>query len=441
MRREVTEDLKAAITEMPVVNHHEHAWRSFSVEHGVEFDLPGFLCQGYLVGDLAAAGLQLGEDAFAYLDDASLQDGSEAVWERVLPFLAKVRNTCTFRYLLAGLQDLFAVEEEDIFSARWREASQRIRDYSRANKGKGGNLSERMGVRATVLDAKLQPEELGRVDGGKHCVLHVGRLDCFIHEERGLAAELRRQGGRGFSALLDAFDARFRAYLEAGAAGFKSGLAYNRRIAYGDVTKEEAAKVFKKGVLSAPAEEKTRYQDFMMNRLCRLCTEAAVPLQIHTGVQAGTGHVLEDTRPTLLTSLFQRHGDLRVDLFHGGYPWCVQAGLLAKYFPNVYIDGCWLSHISSTGYRQALRSWIETVPMSKILAWGGDHHILEQSYGALAWVRDLVAETLGEMVTCGHFDMGLAIEAAERILYRNGEAFWGIGEGRDVSGNANEKGR
>jgi len=434
MRCEATEDLRAAIGEMPVVNHHEHAWRSFSVEHGEEFDLPGFLCQGYLGGDLAAAGLRLGDGAFAYLDDPSIADGSEAVWERALPFLVKVRNTCYFRYLLGGLRDLFGVNEEDVFGKGRQAASQRIREYSRTHKGKGGELCERMGVTLTVLDGKLGPDELGRVKAGKRRVLHVARMDSFIHEERELAEEVARQGAKDFAEWLDAFDAHFAAYQQAGAAGFKSGLAYNRCIAYGDVTKDVAARVFEKGLLSASEVEKTQYQDYMMNRLCRLCVEAGVPLQIHTGIQAGTGHALEDTRPTHLTGLLRRHGDLRVDLFHGGYPWCVQAGLLAKYFPNVYIDGCWLSHISPTAYREALRSWIETVPMNKILGWGGDDDLLERSYAALKWGRDLVAETLGEMVARGYFDMGLALEAAERILYRNGEEFWGIEGSETLSG-------
>ena len=60
---------------------------------------------------------------------------------------------------------------------------------------------------------------------------------------------------------------------------------------------------------------------------------------------------------------------------------------MAKYFPNVYIDGCWLTHISPTGFKRGLTEWLETVPMNKIFAWDpredeftyyGRSHVLEE---------------------------------------------------------------
>ena len=164
----------------------------------------------------------------------------------------------------------------------------------------------------------------------------------------------------------------------------------------------------------------------MVNRLCKLCTEHGVPLQVHTGIQAGIGNILENTRPTLLTSLFRKFGDLKFDIFHGGYPWVIDAGLMAKYFPNVYIDGCWLAQISPSAYREALTSWIETVPSSKIFAWGGDHSQLEHSYSSLSLCRDLIADILAELVSSGYFDCDLAVDTARKILFENGVAFWNL---------------
>jgi hypothetical protein len=324
------------------------------------------------------------------------------------------------------------VTETEIFSDCWREASDRLRSYSQQHKGGGALLSARMGVTATVLDAKLEPERMQKIKPPDHRLLHVARLDMFIHEERGLAATLERFYQPDFEKWLAAFDEAFHRNLAVGAVGFKSGLAYNRRVEYGDPTIDEAARIFQGGVLQATTDEKSIYQDFMMNRLCQLCVEADVPLQIHSGMQGGIGHVLEDTRPTLLTSLFRRHGDLRVDLFHGGYPWHIQGGLMAKYFPNVHIDGCWLHHISPSAYRQALLSWIETVPLTKIFAWGGDHLILEHSYASLGLAKELMADVLAQLVDSGYFDLELALETARRILHDNGCDFWRIAEGSDV---------
>jgi len=424
MNDRVREELAEAIASMPAVNHHEHA-RSFSREHAPEFDLPNFLSSGYLSTDLMSSGMSLPAGSFDYLDDPTLPDGSEAAWVEMRPFLDRVRSTAYFRYLLISLQDLFGITEDDVFSDRWREASNRARQYSREYRGKGAELCERMQVVATVLDVKPEsPAILEAMEPGDHHLLNVVRMDHFIHEERGLAQTLEKHQVTELDEWLAAFDAEFRMWLDVGVAGYKSGLAYNRRIEYADPSYEQVAPLFDKGVLTASPSEKTAYQDFMMNRLCRACVDADLPLQIHAGVQAGLGGTLANTQPTLLTSLFQRHPDLRVDLFHGGYPWCTEAGIMAKYFRNVHVDGCWLHQISPSAYRAALTSWIETVPLTKIFAWGGDHRTIEASYASLAQARDLVADVLADLVERRYFGMDLALEVAERILYRNGLEFW-----------------
>ena len=67
--------------------------------------------------------------------------------------------------------------------------------------------------------------------------------------------------------------------------------------------------------------------------------------------------------------------------------------------------------------------------MNKIFAWGGDHTILEQSYGSLVVARELVADVLSDLVESDYFDEELALELARRILHDNGVEFWRLKEG------------
>jgi hypothetical protein len=429
MKKQIREEIRGTIAQMPVVDHHEHAWRAFCADQVQEYDLPSFLYQSYLQSDLRSAGFTEPPGFLQYLDSETQVDprGEEKAWETIRPYLDMVRAGAYFRYLLRGLRLLFDVREEQLFSEDWRDVSAQIREYSRRGKGQGPGICDRMKVTATVLDSKLSAAGIGDLEAGGHDLVNVARLENFIHEERGLAETLTIHDTTDLDQWLDAFDRSFQSCLDAGAGGFKTGLAYNRRIEFGDPPKDTVWRVFRRGVLQAAPEEKTAFQDYMMNHWCRLCSQADVPLQIHTGIQSGTGHLLEDSRPTLLTSLFRRHGDLRVDLFHGGYPWTTHAGLMAKYFPNVYVDGCWLHHISPSAYRAALTSWIETVPLNKIFAWGGDHVLLEQSWASLLMAKDLVSEVLSDLVERDYFDCELALEAARRILHDNGREFWRLG--------------
>jgi hypothetical protein len=411
-----------AIAAMQVFNHHEHCWKSFSTDHQQEFDLPYLMTWGYLGGNLEAAGLRERRN-FDYLSDPSLPDGSEKAWSLIAAYLPKVRNTVYYRYLLPTLRDLFQIEERDLYGDSWRAASERIRAYSRQTKGKGAELSGRMGTTCSVIDAKagIAPA-LPNIVPSDHTVLNVIRLDRFIHDGRGLKLALEDHPNRDFEGWMELFEGMFRQALDDGASGFKCGLAYNRPLDFSCPPRDAAAGIFDRGILTASPVEKKTFQDYMMNRLAELCVGADVPLQIHAGMTED----IAGANPTHMTEFLYKHEELRLDLFHGGHPWSVQAGLMARNHRNVFIDGCWLHSISYQGFRQALTSWIENVPMNKIFAWGGDHTILEQSYGSLLVARELVADVLADLVEKDYFDEELALEVARRILHDNGIEFWRV---------------
>jgi len=97
----------------------------------------------------------------------------------------------------------------------------------------------------------------------------------------------------------------------------------------------------------------------------------------------------------------------------------MEAGILAKYFPNAYVDACWLAHISPTAYKRAISEWLEIVPANKIFAWGGDHGIIDWSYASLLLAKELVADVLAEKVASNYFGEQTAIDVAERIMGKN----------------------
>ena len=75
-----------------------------------------------------------------------------------------------------------------------------------------------------------------------------------------------------------------------------------------------------------------------------------------------------------LVNLFIEYREAKFDLFHGGYPYTGELLALAKNFPNVYLDLCWLHIISPTAAVCMLHEAIETVPVNKIFAFGGRLH-------------------------------------------------------------------
>jgi len=54
--------------------------------------------------------------------------------------------------------------------------------------------------------------------------------------------------------------------------------------------------------------------------LVQLAEAHRVPVQVHTGLHAGNGNVLGNSRPADLTNLLYRYPRVTFDLFHVGYP-------------------------------------------------------------------------------------------------------------------------
>ena len=126
MTRSVHDEIADSIAKMPVINHHEEAWKSFSIDFGEEYDLPHFLFNNYLGGDLASSGYGFGSDLVDYLGTPTLPAETEEAWSAMRPYLDNVRSTSYFRYILKSLKDLFDITEDDLFSEQWRSASEHI---------------------------------------------------------------------------------------------------------------------------------------------------------------------------------------------------------------------------------------------------------------------------------------------------------------------------
>ena len=148
-----------------------------------------------------------------------------------------------------------------------------------------------------------------------------------------------------------------------------------------------------------------------------------LPIQIHTGYQAGNGNVLENSRPTKLNNLFLNYPQAKFVLFQGGYPWTGEFAALGKMFPNVSLDLVWLPQISTEAAVSGLDEMHDTVPHNMFF-WGGDCHFIEQSAGSLAFGKDVVAEVLAMRAERGLLTEDLAREVARQTFRDNAIRFF-----------------
>ena len=131
-----------------------------------------------------------------------------------------------------------------------------------------------------------------------------------------------------------------------------------------------------------------------------------------------------NSNPELLVNLFMEYHEAKFDIFHGGWPYCSQLSALAKNFPNVYVDMCWMHIISPSRSRSALHEWLDEVPANKILGFGGDFLCVEGAYGHAVIARDNIAWVLTRKVEEGDMKVDEAKKYAQWILRENAQALF-----------------
>ena len=149
---------------------------------------------------------------------------------------------------------------------------------------------------------------------------------------------------------------------------------------------------------------------------------------IHTGLQTGNGNIIENSKPTHLVNLFSEYPDVTFILYHGSFPYGGELTTIAKYFPNVCIDMCWMYVISPSYSERYLNEWIETVPASKIMGFGGDYLNVENAYGHLLMAKQVITRVLTSKVKEGYLSENEAINIARMILHDNAVRIFKLSE-------------
>lgn len=223
----------------------------------------------------------------------------------------------------------------------------------------------------------------------------------------------------------------FEKELSKGMTAVKIFAAYSRPLEFENVKTETAAKVFRSVVNSEetrvfPFKDIKPLQDYMLCRLLDLAREYKVPVAIHTGLQAGEGNIIGNSHPALMTNIFSDYPDVSFVLYHGSYPFGGELSAIAKNYKNVYIDMNWLYSISPTYSERYLSEWLETVPVSRLMGFGGDAMVVENVYSELLTAKRIISNVLCKKVRDGYLTEAEAKMVGKMILYDNAARLYNL---------------
>ncbi len=427
--------IRKEIEGIGLVDTHEHTVPERE-RNRVATDLFSVWFLHYASSDLVSAGMSL--QSLDQLRDAT--QPLDLRWNEFAPFWEHSRTTGYGRALLLAARDLFGVE--DINVSTWKTLSEKIRDANQP-----GWYRKVMKDLARIEVAILDPIYYETHPVDYDLFAPATRFDPFIvPRTRGHLDALEKSTNGSIHSLGDlekALEMAFGQALTRGMVTVKTGLAYFRTLDYRRPTRHQAEEVFNR-IVSHVDPLRFRFhpgggegpswaeckplQDYMMHQVIRQAQEHNVPIQVHTGLQEGVGNALFHSNPLLLIDLFLEYRQVKFDLFHAGYPFSGEVASLAKNFPNVWADLCWVWIISPAAGRRILDEWIETIPANKILGFGGDYRFVEGSYAHARMAREGVAQVLTEKIRGGYLTEEEGLRVGQKILRDNAWKLFQLGK-------------
>jgi len=410
----VYRQLKKDVDQIRLIDTHEH----LSNEEAYLKRPADFLARmlHYVESDLISAGMPRASGGKP-LRVQDLDVPLPERWELFQTYWREMRFTGYGRALDRVVKDLYGLELDSLTPQTASQLNERI-----AASNKPG-LYRRILKEKARIDLSIVDVGSGKPD--PEFFVAVRRFDNFInvHSQKELES-FGTQNGVSVSSLEDlvrALEAAFAKAVQDGIVGVKSGLAYSRRIYYPRPSDAGVRAAFDKLKSGRPVsdDEILPLQNYLMHQVCRLAGEHRLPFQIHTGLQTGSGNYITNSKPSDLVNLIMAYPDVKFVIFHGSYPYGPELSTMAKNFPNVFIDLCWLHIISPKVARESLSEWIETVPANKITGFGGDYLYVEGAYAHAEMAREVVTAALAEKVLSGYLTAADARELAVKFLRNN----------------------
>jgi len=163
------------------------------------------------------------------------------------------------------------------------------------------------------------------------------------------------------------------------------------------------------------------FQDWVVHECSKQANDRDWPQQVHVGT-----HNLTQSSPMPLLSLARRYGRMKIVMIHC-WPFLEQAGWLAKYQSNIYIDTCWQPVLSPGFLRDTLRLWLSYVPAHKITC-SHDSTTIEMAAGSSLFTREILSDCLSEMNRDVLMPETKLLGLATELLQNNAVRLYGIGK-------------
>jgi hypothetical protein len=377
----------------------------------------------------------------------------------VSALLSRTKNTPLYRYALATFADLFECHSMEINEANWRFLSDQIVRRTADPRWPREVLREKANIEVALTSQTALMPQASRWAGGMFVPLftvdHLLLLPAFARGRRALEQRYNVTLNN-LNDLLTLIEKIIKTAAQNGFAGLRTRLASFRTLHIENVAPSSVQGIFEKASGPEPrrrdaagpeqfdpaqrpepveghgrrggvtTEEAKRLQDFVFHAIVQCAIMNKLPIQIDAGLGGAGASTFDRANPLHLTDMIFNYADARFAILHGGFPFTGETAVMAKTFPNIYLDGSLLRQTSPSMAKTVLHEWLEVVPCGKMMIWGGNSRSPEAAYASLLMAKDIVAEVLAEKVESGYFNETLAVDIAWKLFRENAKSFYNL---------------
>ena len=420
-QRQVKESLLDAMRDMDVIDAHEHLrpepWRlKFPVNVLTLFSIyPTLDLSSSVPPHMQADGIRNG---YVFFHDENIP--LEERWKAVAPLLKNIRFGSFYRAPMIALRDIYGVDE--LNDSNWRDVSEKIQAAN-----KPGIYQKILRDRCRIKTALVQCSGTHLTELAPRPLLTpvYSGSTCYKHSLVSFIDRLNKKFGVAISSL-DEYLEVLKRYLS---GVKKNGAAAFKTYASGTWTKclppdvATARKIFDEMLKGGPSNNVL--EAAILDRVFNWAGEWDWPVSVHGG---GNYMDFRDFQPRRLLDVIIGYPQTRFDLFHLGMPFPRQMIFMAKQFPNMNLNLTWAQTLSESITRQSINEIIDAVPTNKVTAFGGDClEDVENVYGHLEALREILAEAFAERVVRGRINEEDALHIAKLWLHDNPAKFYAMG--------------
>ena len=351
----------------------------------------------------------------------------EQWWKQARDDFDDARATSFYRYMLPAFRDLYGVDFDTITDEKARQLNDQLFKNYRDDRWLNDVITRRANIELMVIDPYWARLKFERAYKFSVPLLNVTTIISASHRARFKNpldspfdyAHKRNLKTDTLDDFLKVVETILQDAVAAGCICLKSTHAYQRTLRFERVAKQEATRIFGTPPDKISPKDQQAFEDFMFWHICGLSAKHKLPFQIHTG-QAR----IQGSNPMLLVDLIAANPQTKFVLFHGGFPWVGETGVIAMRHKNVWVDSVWLPTLSYTMAKRAFQEWLEVMPSDRIM-WGSDCTNAEGIYGATEFTRRCLAEALAEKVLRGELREEHALRIGRQILRDNALKLFG----------------